>query len=490
MVYSVVNQHYDNWELVLVNTSNNISVRSQAEKCANIDDRIKVVDLEKNQGISNNTNIAIKNSSGEFIAFLDHDDIIHPCALHSVVEALQTSKKPDLIYTDEDKITADSNRYFNPHLKPDWSPDLLNNVNYINHLLIVKTEFVRKVGGLRAAYDGAQDYDLLLRVIDQCAPRIKHISRVLYSWRAAQQSTAKDIDTKQYVFYSGVKALSEHIKRNNISAKVKHLVGKPGFYELIYKPIDFSLVVGDVSLLRQEVCAKWLTELLALSNIDNRHIELVIGDWYEKFKNNLPSNLKIKYVASDQKDYWATASHLVSMPIAICFKIAALPKSKHGLDRLAAAAADINHIAVGPVIVSHKNTILDSGIVDLNRIPRNLFEGYEYGTNTYFGNTDWVRNVDDLSTNVVALSREKLLELVEFGVQTYHRANTILSILPSSSVSKTKFVTWAHSPFEYKGLLKPSSRNSYYNSQLFKFVPIITMHVDNWGDDYAKESDV
>src|SRR3990167_4344394 len=107
-VYSVVNQHYENWELVLVNASDVPKLRRQTEALAQIDNRIKVVDVGKNMGISKNTNAAIKNSKGEFIAFFDHDDLLHPCALHSVVETMQGSRLPDMVYTDEDKINEDS----------------------------------------------------------------------------------------------------------------------------------------------------------------------------------------------------------------------------------------------------------------------------------------------------------------------------------------------------------------------------------------------
>ncbi|MEX0881317.1 MAG: glycosyltransferase, partial [Candidatus Saccharimonadales bacterium] len=175
MVYSVVNQHYGNWELLLVNGSTKSDRRRQTVACAQIDTRIKIIAISGNKGISENTNAGLKETAGEYVAFLDHDDLLHPCALHSVVEALQSPKPADLVYTDEDKVNDSSESFFGPHCKPDWSPDLLRNVNYINHLNLIRTKMVRGVDGLRSICDGAQDYDLLLRIIDKYDPSIIHV---------------------------------------------------------------------------------------------------------------------------------------------------------------------------------------------------------------------------------------------------------------------------------------------------------------------------
>ncbi|MCB1712711.1 MAG: glycosyltransferase, partial [Candidatus Riesia sp.] len=157
MVNSVLNQHFQNWELVIVNASTNKESRSEIDKLTQKDTRIKIVNTKENIGISGNTNKGLKVTSGKYIAFLDHDDVLHPCALHCIADSIRNTNA-DIIYTDEDKITDDGNTYFNPFLKPDWSKYLFENVNYINHLSVIKSELISKAGGLRPEFDGAQDY--------------------------------------------------------------------------------------------------------------------------------------------------------------------------------------------------------------------------------------------------------------------------------------------------------------------------------------------
>ena len=488
MVYSVVNQHYQNWELIMVNGSTNSSSRAQAQACAQIDIRIKVIDLPTNRGISANTNAGIKEARGDYVALFDHDDLMHPCALHSVVESLQGTKQPDLIYTDEDKISDHGHRYFNPHCKPDWSPDLLRNVNYITHLVVVRTEMIKGVDGLRSVCDGAQDYDLLLRITDKYQPRIKHIARILYHWRAAQTSTANLVSTKDYIIDAGVRALKDHVQRNGIKAQVSHITGKPGFYELVYDPTNFSVIIAPVPVSKQQSTAKWLKELLQ-SLEPGPKVELIVGDWYKPFVSNSPASVKIKFISQKQRDYWQAAAKAASYPVCICFKVAALPRTAGGLANLAAVAADPTHAAVAPIILSDNDTIIDSGIVGSTYLPTRLSQGYIYGKYTYFGNTDWVRNVADLTTNIVAIKTVLLKEFINHGMQTYQRAETLHGMLPANMIDKSRFVVWAHTPFEYKGVLKPAESGSYVDSQLFKFMPIATIHVDNWGDKYARSSE-
>ncbi len=486
-VYSVTNQHYPNWELILVNASSDKYLRKKTSEMSTIDTRIKVIDIPDNKGISKNTNIAIENSSGEFIALFDHDDLMHPCALHSAVEAMQGRKVPDFIYTDEDKITDDGEKYYNPHCKPGWSPDLIRNVNYITHLTVIRKKLIDRVGGLRSLCDGAQDYDLVLRVVDDCHPIIKHIPRILYSWRSTDKSTASNIGVKGYVLKAGIRALRDHMKRNKIPAEARIIEGKPGFYEVIYNSVDFAIVLGKVSLPKQQVVAKWLQKMLSYSNLKDRSVELVVGEWYKKFASHTPG-VKVYYISDESRNHWKDAAELITKPVAICFKIAAMPSGKHDLSKLAGAAADPAHTAVSPIILSN-DTILDAGIVQSYHLPKKLFEGYKIGKYTYFGNTDWVRNVDDLTTNIVAMSTPKLRELINFEVQAYSRGDTLMSVLPGSSLIGSSFVVWAHSTFDYRGLLKPATSSIYHNSQLFKFTPAVSMHVDNWGEGNVREQE-
>ena len=478
MVYSIVNQHYENWELILVNGSEKPECRHQAQDCKNIDTRIKIVDLQKNEGISGNTNAGIAAANGEFIAFFDHDDLLHPCALHCVVEALQQNPEPDLLYTDEDKITDSGGLYLEPHCKPGWSPDLLCNVNYINHLTVMRTEHVKQAGGLRPAHNGAQDYDLLLRVIDMCKPRICHIPRVLYHWRAAATSTAQDITNKTYIFKAGSEAILEHLKRTGAKATVAPITGKPGFYKVRYQKTKYSILVGSVSVEKQYLCAQWIE---ALTKHVDKEAELIVGSWYKAYRERYPSNIPVKYV-KESENYWKEAAHLATHSVVICFKAALLPNAENALAELAAVAADPGHGVVAPLIVGKDRVIVDAGIVDANGLPKQLFFGKKAESSTYFGSTEWVRNTSDVMTYALAM-KTNLLESLSLK-HAYARARTFKQA--AGETSSQHITMWAHSVFVYKGMLDSAAEDSDYNAQLTQLTPSLTMHADNWEDGYER----
>ena len=180
-------------------------------------------------------------AEGEFIALLDNDDELPPFALYEVAKVLNVHPELDLIYSDEDKIDADGNR-FDPHFKADWSPDTLMGNNYISHLGVYRTSIVKELGGFRKGYEGSQDYDLVLRVTEQIpAEHIYHIDRVLYHWRTIPGSTASNGEAKSYIYDSGVKALTDALSRRNIKGSV-HPGRISGFYEITYDVLQEDLV--------------------------------------------------------------------------------------------------------------------------------------------------------------------------------------------------------------------------------------------------------
>lgn len=231
MIKSVVGQTYNNWELCIADGSTNNFVMEYLENNYNKDKRIKYIKLTENKGISKNTNEAINISTGEYISFLDHDDILEKHTLYEVAKCLQENKH-DLIYTDEDFVTNDLSTYRNPVFKPDWSPDLLLSHNYITHFVTVKKSLVDKVGGLNDKYDGAQDYDFLLRCAEK-TKSIHHIPKVLYHWRENDNSVAGNADSKSYAYKSGLNALQDHLERAGINGHAETLKYS-GFYTVKY----------------------------------------------------------------------------------------------------------------------------------------------------------------------------------------------------------------------------------------------------------------
>lgn len=228
MLQSVQAQTYENWQLCLADGSNDAVDRG---KLLPEDSRISYRKLIENQGISGNTNAALAMAEGQWIALLDHDDILEPTALAEMVERAEAAKA-DMIYSDEDKVSLDLRHYYEPHFKSDYNPDLLRSNNYICHFLMVKSSLVEKTGGLRPAFDGAQDYDFILRLSEQ-AEKIEHLPRVLYHWRTHPASTAENPESKQYAYEAGRRAIEEHLSRAGIRGTVE-MTERPGYYRVRY----------------------------------------------------------------------------------------------------------------------------------------------------------------------------------------------------------------------------------------------------------------
>ena len=233
MIDSVLAQTYAKWELCIADGSEgDKEVESELERYGQKDNRIKYRILEKNLGISGNTNGALELATGEYIGLFDHDDILAPSALYEVVKCLQ-KKDYDILYTDEDKVDGDGKEHMDPNFKPDFSIDLFRSHNYITHFFVVKKKIVDEIGGFRKEFDGSQDYDLMFRCIER-AESIKHIPMILYHWRVHMNSVAGDPSSKMYAYEAGKRAIEEHLKRVGIDATVEH-VGLWGMYHVRYK---------------------------------------------------------------------------------------------------------------------------------------------------------------------------------------------------------------------------------------------------------------
>lgn len=233
LIEGVKAQTYQNWQLCLLDGGSHLGRADEISHAAASDERILYKRSEENLGIAGNTNAAIELAEGEFIIFLDHDDTLAPFALAEVAQTLVENPKADLIYSDEDLQNEKGTKRFNPFFKGDWSPDLLLSHNYITHLVAARASIVRKLGGIREGVDGSQDHDFLLRFTEN-TNNIVHIPKVLYHWRMAESSTAKNINNKQYALNAGVKAVSDALKRRGIKAKVDFHPSHTAHYRIHY----------------------------------------------------------------------------------------------------------------------------------------------------------------------------------------------------------------------------------------------------------------
>lgn len=236
MIQSVVDQVYPHWELCLAddNSSKN-HVRRNLQKWEAQDDRIKVVYRRKNGHISRATNSAFKISTGEWIALLDHDDLLRENALAEVVFEINRHPDLEIVYSDEDKLDSNGQRY-DPYFKPDFSRELFRSQNYLNHLTVHKAKNIKLVSGWRHEYVGSQDYDLNLRIFELVDEKnIRHIPKILYHWRAVAGSTASSNSEKSYSYSAGKRALVDHVKRIGLDATVETPKNLP-FYRVRLNP--------------------------------------------------------------------------------------------------------------------------------------------------------------------------------------------------------------------------------------------------------------
>jgi O-antigen biosynthesis protein len=210
-VESVLRQAYENWELVLIDDGSTLAETVEfIGRIGARDPRIVIVRRESTGGISAASNSGLETARGEWISLLDHDDVLEPDALFAVVKYLQDNRETDLIFSDEDKITEEG--LAAPQFKPDWSPDFLLSYNYLCHFTTVRREMVERAGRFRPEFDGAQDYDLFLRV-SELTNRIRHLPRILYHWRRSETSTSDNIRRKPQALEAGRRAVENHLRR-------------------------------------------------------------------------------------------------------------------------------------------------------------------------------------------------------------------------------------------------------------------------------------
>ena len=302
LVRSMMYQSYANWELCLVNASpEDVHLTSLLENWAMRDKRIRVIRLEKNLGIAQNTNAGIAASTGEFIAFLDHDDFLEPDALFCYADALNKDKTIDVFYSDEDKTDEYAAHYFYPHFKSDFNIDLLHANNYMCHFLAVRKSLVDTVGGLNEKFDGAQDYDFVLRLTEH-TKKIYHCQRILYHWRCSNQSTAASQGNKMYAIHAGKAALNAHYKRLGWNARAQE-GAVDGWYQTKFtlkeEPLVSILIPNKDHTDDLDVCLNSFFERADYQNyefiiIENNSVLPETFAYYEKIEKE-HDNVKVVY---------------------------------------------------------------------------------------------------------------------------------------------------------------------------------------------------
>ena len=316
-IESVCRQSYPNWELCICDDcSSTVSVKTILKSYQAIDPRIKLIFREKNGHICEASNDALSLATGEYVALLDHDDILADNALYWVARELQKKPQANLIYSDEDKVNDDGIRSC-PHFKPAFNIDLLLSYNFISHLGVYRREILKQIGGFRVGFEGSQDHDLALRTVLESSPdQIIHIPRVLYHWRAHSGSTASNPDSKDYTTESGHRAvqhyLDEQHRRGGIKATARikarnrftckwHIPEKPPSVELIIPTRDQAEVLN---LAVDSIITKTTYTNYTITIVDNQSAEVETKDLFKKLKrkhgekiNIIKYNKKFNYSA-------------------------------------------------------------------------------------------------------------------------------------------------------------------------------------------------
>ena len=299
---SVVNQTYRNWELCCVDAGQDTAVGQHVQARAKADPRIRYQKLTENEGIAGNTNHGFELATGDYIALLDHDDILHPCALWYTAQAV-VEQGADFVYTDEATFEGKVENVVLYHFKPDFMLDNLRSNNYICHLTTFSKVLMEQAGGgERAEYNGSQDYDLFLRLTEK-ARKIAHIPHALYYWRSSPNSTASDISAKTYCIDAGIAALKAHYARCGVAVDDVTLIpGTPGYYKTDYTmahPGRVSILIPTCDHIRDlETCVESIYARTTYPDfeillIENNSKEEQTFRSYERMRKEHPDTLKV-----------------------------------------------------------------------------------------------------------------------------------------------------------------------------------------------------
>lgn len=314
MIQSVLDQTYANWELCLADGSD--AEHGDVEKiCMGYvreDKRVCYQKLRENKGISGNTNACIDMATGDYIALFDHDDILHPAALHDVMKEI-CEKNADFVYTDEAVFESpDLRKIITFHFKPDFAVDNLRGNNYICHLSVFSREVLEKAGSFRSDFDGSQDHDLILRLTHH-AERIVHIPKILYYWRSHPLSVAQDISVKTYAIKAGQNAVKSSLNDQRIIAEVESSKIFPAIYRIKYElnaePKVSILIVNRNNFEKLSRCVKSILEKTTYKNyeiiiVDNGSDDAAVLAYYDELKNK--ENISV-YI--DQGKFTATLNN-------------------------------------------------------------------------------------------------------------------------------------------------------------------------------------
>ena len=373
MINSVREQTYSNWELCLADGSdeNHGYVEKVVREISEIDSRVKYARLEQNRGISENTNECEKMATGDYIAFLDHDDLLSKDALYENAKAINETGA-DVLYSDEDHLSI-GGMHVNPFYKPDFSPDLLRSQMYICHFTVMRRDIFESIGGLDSNFDGSQDYDLMLR-ITEATDKILHIPRILYTWRECETSTAANPDAKPYAHTAGKNALDAHLKRRYGNDAYADDSDYTFVFDARYGTMKEEPLVSIIMPMKDksELSAQCVDSIIAKSTysnyeiivLDNRSEEEKTFEWFEQIRK---ADARVKVISADMEFNWSKINNYgiehANGEVFIFLNNDTVIITPDWIERLCENALREDIGVVGPLLLYEDETIQHAGVV-------------------------------------------------------------------------------------------------------------------------------
>jgi GT2 family glycosyltransferase/glycosyltransferase involved in cell wall biosynthesis len=421
-IESVRAQTYDHWELCLVDGGSALEqLKPLLSDYAQQDERIHVTFLERNLGISGNSSVALEMAQGEYILLFDHDDLLAPNALYAIVQLLNEDSSPDIIYYDEDKITADGVRRHSPWFKPSaWSPDLLLSTNYLMHSCIRLT-LVEQVGGFDPQMDGAQDWDLALRCTEQ-TQRMCHIPQVLYHWRQVAGSAASDVNAKLWAFDAQARCVAAHLRRLGVMTP-RITSPTPGNVRILWPTFGLKVSIIIPTKDKLDVLQPCLTSILKRTTYAYYEIILVdtgsVQPETQRYYDQLALDYRVKVVRHPGPFNYSAANN-VGARHATGDRLLFLNNdtevlTQDWLDELVGWAERPEVGVVGCKLLRPDGTIQHAGIaMGVEGHGSHLFDGAPEHTYGPFGSSEWYRNYMAVTGACMLMRREVFEKLGGF----------------------------------------------------------------------------
>ncbi len=498
LLYTVHLQTYKNWELCLADGSD--EPLQDIVKMVEKDKRIKYKFLGKNGGISENTNSAIALATGDYVALLDHDDMLDISSLYEVVKKLNEDNNIDFLYSDEDKFHFIDEPYYAPHFKPDFAPDTLRACNYICHLSVFKKSLLESIGGFRTEFNGAQDYDIILRIVEK-ANKIAHISKVLYHWRVHGKSTSMTMEVKPYAIDAGKKAIEEHLKRIGLNGKVYEGPNSGTYgidYEVIGNP-KVSIIIpnkDNVDLLKN--CINSILEKTTYKNyeivvIENNSESQETFDYYRQLEDQ--EKTAVLYYPEKGFNYSKIINFGVKgvdgdFVVQLNNDITLI--TEDWLEKMIGFCQRDDVGAVGVKLYYPDDTIQHAGIiVGARTVAAHVFRGLKKDDDGYFGHHNIIQNINAVTAACIMTKRSIYEEVgymnEEFAV-AFNDVDFCLKIRNTGRlIVYNPFVEMYHYESKTRGDDNTPENLSRFQSEINLFLEKWKEKIDS-GDEYYNKN--